>query len=364
MKTVWIWFVLSCKRYGKKIPFLLFLFLLPAGAFLLGKMEQEGEQKIYIALAVEGKEENDLGMELALDLVKEESAGGMFRFYLCEDREMVEEEVAARNAECGYVIYDGLRQKMDQKKFRRSIGLYYAPSTVAASLSSETVFAALARIYNRDLLVDYVEQEALFEPLGEVGSEARIEAGDKAGMLYDHWISNGSTFHFSYYFQDQGEAIRELEETGTQIFPIRGIAAALIFSACLYGVVAVCQDEERGLFQPLPYGKRKFCCLAAAAAPGALAALSGLAAVWAGGEGLGLLAEWTAMFLYLTGTMTWVWILKILCRKGTVLNCLISLLTVGSLAFCPVFVDVSRLVPALGVIGRFLPPWYYLQLFR
>ncbi len=105
----------------------------------------------------------------------------MFRFYLCENEEMVKTEVASRRAECGYVIYEGFREKLDAGSFRRTIGVYSAPSTVTAALSTETVFAALTEIYDREILKDFAEEAGVFEPLGLPGSRERRELAAEAG---------------------------------------------------------------------------------------------------------------------------------------------------------------------------------------
>ena len=60
------------------------------------------------------------------------------------------------------MIDSGLEEKLDQKQWKRVIRLYMAPSTVAGSISTETVFSELAALYNRNLLMDYVEEGEAF----------------------------------------------------------------------------------------------------------------------------------------------------------------------------------------------------------
>ena len=68
-----------------------------------------------IAISVEESGENALGNALADSLVNRPRGedAGMFRFYLCRGEEEVKAEVASRRAECGYVIYAGLEEKLD-----------------------------------------------------------------------------------------------------------------------------------------------------------------------------------------------------------------------------------------------------------
>ena len=148
MKKVMIWFLLSCKRYVRKPSFLVILLLLPLGILAADKSQGHKDPEIKIAVSVQGGDENELGARLAQSLVERRLGedAGMFRFYECRDEEQVKDEVASRRAECGYVITQGLREKLDSGQYRRSILVYSAPSTVTASLSTETVVAALMEV--------------------------------------------------------------------------------------------------------------------------------------------------------------------------------------------------------------------------
>lgn len=366
MRKVITWFLLSCKRYLRKLSFLLILLLLPVIALAAGQAQKQGDQDIRIAISVENAGENELGLALADSLTGRERGGeaGMFRFYLCQDEEEVKAQVASRRAECGYVIYEDLKEKLDAGKFKRCIGVYSAPSTVTASLSTETVFAALMRIYDGELLKNYVAEDWLFENLGAEGSPRRTEAAKKAGELYRKWLDNGSTFQFEYQFLGQdGEKTTASQEI-SQVFPIRGLVAVYVFITGLYGAVVVCQDEKRGLFLPLSYIYRLPCRLVSMAAPAVMAALSGLLALWAGDSLGGLPVEAAVMAVYCAGVIGVSWLLKVVCRAPQVLCCLIPFLVIGSLVFCPVFVDAGRFFQGLDKVGRIFPPWYYLQFFR
>lgn len=367
MKKVIIWFLLSCKRYIKRPSFLVILLLLPLGILAAEKSQGSKEQDIKIAVAVQGGDENELGMQLMNSLVNRERGkdAGMFRFYACRDEEQVKAEVASRRAECGYVVFDGLKDKLDEGKYKRTIGVYSAPSTVVASLSTETVFAALMEIYDRELLVNYVESSDLFEPLGTPGSGDREQAGAQAGNFYDTRLENGSTFRFEYSFlgQDGQEAQPAESQTGP-VFPIRGLVAVYIYITGLYGAVVLCGDEKRGLFLPLSFAYRLPCRLASIAAPVAMASISGLLALWAGGAFGGPVKEIGAMIAYCGGVTAISWLLKVICPRPQVLCCLIPFFVIGSLLFCPVFIDAGRYLAVFDQIGKLFPPWYYLNLFR
>lgn len=364
MKKVVTWFLLSCKRYLKKPSFLVILLLLPLGILAARKGQGSDSQDIRIAVSVQGEEDNELGQILARNLVERPRGedSGMFRFYLCRDEEQVKDEVASRRAECGFVVYEGLREKLDTGRYKRSIGVYSAPSTVAASLSTETVFAALMEIYDRELLVDYVSGDSLFDALE---SADREQAAGQAGQLYDKWLGNGSTFRFEYSFQDgEGSPASASDSPQETVFPVRGIVAVYVFITALYGAVVLCGDEERGLFLPLSYGYRRACRLASMGAPAVMASLSGLLALWVSGSLERPAREIGAMIAYCAAVTAVSWLLKLICRRPQVLCCIIPFFVIGSLLFCPVFIDAGRYLSVFDQVGKLFPPWYYLSLFR
>ena len=177
---------------------------------------------------------------------------GCLIFYICSDEAQVRDEVASRRAECGYVIDSGLEEKLDQKQWKRVIRLYMAPSTVAGSISTETVFSELAALYNRNLLMDYVEEGEAFAGMGPVNSSSRAKAAEEAGERYDRWNQEEGLFHFQYIYETNGG---EDQRTGwrhrvqnlmqqSSIFPVRGPRGRHGFILSLYGGVMAGEDEE------------------------------------------------------------------------------------------------------------------------
>ncbi len=360
MRNAGIWLFLSCKRYLKKWSFLLILFLLPAGAFWIHGLESEQSQAVQIGVYVEqdaGLKAESLEQQLAKRLVQEET---LFRFYLCDTEEQLKADVASRTAECGYVISGNLREKLDEKDYRRSIRVYSAPSTVLADLSTEVVFASLMELYGREIFVDYVLETA-YVSWTENGTEHITEEAleNQAGELYDKWLNGGETFRFDFQYRDPvGQAV-DMETQGSRVFPVRGIVAVYLFVTGLYSAVMLGVDERKGLFLPLGYGRRQLCRMAVLAAPVLLASISGFTALAVGGVLKAVGRELFFLFLYFLAVCGFSYVMKLICKTPQALCCVISLLLVGSLVFTPVFVDIQQYFPELAWIEKlFLPGWY------
>ncbi len=357
-----IWFLLSCKRYLKKASFLVILLALPAGTFFIRSREKKETLEIRIAVCVEGETENSLEGELA-DRLVDMGESSLFRFYKCDSEEQVKAEVASRRAECGYFLSAGLLDRLEQKDYRRCIRVFSAPSTVLAPLSTEVVFSALMELYGKDIFVEYImEQQEIGETAAAVGvDDERLK--EQAASLYDKWKDNGSTFRFEYQNIDSEGRGAFLKEQAVNVFPVRGIVAVYLFIVGLYSAVMVGIDEEKGLFLPLHYWKRRGGELAVLAAPVFLAALSGLGALASGGRLEGLGKEAKAMEIYVFAVCVISYVVKVLFRKPQVVCCLIPLFLVGSLVFSPVFVDIGQLFPALEWMEKMFLPSYYLRAF-
>ena len=59
MRTLWLWFFLSCKRYVHRLSFLVILLLLPVVTLGVRGLEQKEGTWIRIVLCVEGEGEGE-----------------------------------------------------------------------------------------------------------------------------------------------------------------------------------------------------------------------------------------------------------------------------------------------------------------
>ena len=390
MKSGGVWFFLSCKRYLRKVSFLLILLVLPAATFFVRGLEEKEGQEVRIAVCVETADSKGtdgktalLEEELLEALTKQEGdeedadGSGLFRFYECGSEEEVKAQVASRQAGGGYVFSGNLRGKLDEGDYKRCIRVYSAPSTVLADLSTEVVFAALMKLYDREIFLDYVmEAQVLRDSGGESGwggeaFDGGMEPGGAegletlAGELYDKWLASGSTFRFAYRYQNRGGQGLD-SEGGTEaagVFPVRGIVAVYLLLVGMYSAVMLGYDEEKGLFLPLSSGRRLVCRMAVLAAPVFLAALSALGALRTGGCFGDLAREFGVMGVYVLAVCGFSYGLKIICRKPQAVCCLIPLVLVGSLVFSPVFVDIRQFFPEWGWVEKAFLASYYLRAF-
>lgn len=380
MRRVGIWFFLSCKRYLHRFSFLCILLFLPIGAYLIRDLEKTEKTEIRIAVCVDGTGQGVTGRDetgrndtleqnVVRGLVSRETGDGLFLFYLCDDEEQVKADVASRKAECGYVFPAGLREKLNEKSYKRSIRVYSAPSTVAAGLSSEVVFAELISHYDRELFQDYLASGEIFEGVSGAG---KLSLPENGGARYDAWMKDGGTFHFVYGqgaaqgSQSEawnGQPAGQKDGSAVRLFPVRGIVAVYVFVIALYGAAIMLKDEKRGLYLPLPSNGRFPCQIVSVLAPAVLAAMSGYTALASGAALTEPVREGFLIAAYTAASSAFSWLLARLCKKEAVIVSLIPFFLVGSLVFCPVMIDIGRYIPALASVGKYFLPWHYLKFF-
>ena len=353
-------FLLS-RRTLKKPFFVLLLFLFPLGAWLFHTAQSRPDEGIAVALFTDGDAWNG---RVAQRLAQSESA---FGFYLCGSEEALMEDVAAGRAECGYVFSAGLHEALAENGGRRSVRLIVSPSSTAAAVSMETVFAAIYREYGGELLERYVEEGEAFAPARETeepGTEAGAAGGpdsirEETRRLYETYLSDGSTFSFEYRTVSGG-----ILETGraAAVFPVRGVGGVFIFVMGLAASVLAAEDEKRGLFAAVTAGRKRGMQALQIAAFVFLSCLSVGAGLAVSGSFAGFFREAAALAIYGAAVAAFASLLLFLLRRSGILAALIPFFITGSLVVCPVFADLSSFVPGLAGLRPFFLPWYYLLL--
>lgn len=340
------WFWLSCKRQLKHNFFIAALLLVPVCLFAFAQIEERDSGKILIGIY---GEDTEFVPEIFAALLSQD---GMFEFYICETEEILKDDVASRKAECGYVFKNDFKEKLDDRDFKRSILVYSAPSTITAELSKEVVFAAMFEIYGEYLLEQFVIESDIFTDM----DAGRVQEELKAA--YHNEMRSGSTFSFQYETLST-----EPVETGNAriAFPVRGILAIYLMIIGLFSVVALRQDEERGLFITLTYAERVPCKLASTAAPVCMAGVSVLVTLLITGNLDHGVREVPLLIIYIIMILLVSYILKMVVKDPVVLCGLIPVSILCSMVICPVFFDISQWLPQLEPVRYLLLPYYYMR---
>lgn len=346
--SIWLWFMLSCKRQLKNKPFLVILFLLPICLFAMKQAERKDTGKIMIAVYTE---EAGFGQEL-IERLKMQT--GMFEFYQCTDQKELEAEVASNRAECGYVLTADLEKKLNEQNLKRLINVYSSPSTVAAKLSQEVVFSCLLEAYGSRILDQFIADNQNFVDLPQ--EKVRKELQNQ----FEHYYKNGSTFSFAY----ETLSAKAINQVNANIsFPIRGVAAVYLMVTGLFGAVTLKQDEKKGLFIRVPQKLKLGCKLAVLFASVFLAGAAVFVSLILTGDWTTVSYEAGVLLLYIIVVVAFSYLCNVIIKNSISLCTLIPFLIIVSLVFCPIFIDVTKWMPKVQVFRYLLVPYYYLSFF-
>ena len=136
-----------------------------------------------------------------------------------------------------------------------------------------------------------------------------------------------------------------------------------MFLSAFFAACSVKEDERNGLFLAVPYGERTVCRIGALAAPVFLAALSGLAGLWAAGEVQNAIMEMAALTVCGAGAVFYAGLACMAVPKPEWIAMCIPVLALGLFLICPIFIDIGKWLDVIGTIRWFLPPAWYLQFF-
>lgn len=345
MRRMAVWFCLSIKRWLLHPGFTVMLLVMPILLWGISRLEPEETERIRIGVA---SEDPGLGREVAEDLVRMGTEGSMFEFVLYHTEEELKQAVRTRQAECAYLFPEGFEEKMNEGRYRRSILVYTAPSTILEPLAGEVVISVLAARYDGMMFADYI---------GNQGKEGELL---KEGALswYQVYQENGSTFGFEFRTSLEEPVLEK-----KSVFPVRGLIGIFVFLSAFFAACSVKEDERNGLFLAVPYGERTVCRIGALAAPVCLAALSGLAGLWAAGEVQNAIMEMAALTVCGAGAVFYAGLACMAVPKPEWIAMCIPVLALGLFLICPIFIDIGKWLDVIGTIRWFLPPAWYLQFF-
>lgn len=351
MNKVLLWFLLSCKRQLKRPVFLAMLFLIPLVMGALHRIDMKNHDKISIALYTENDTWNE---SVAKELKNRETS---FSFYLCSSKEELERDVASRKAECGYCFPKGLYERLEKGEYKRSIITVKAPSTVMDKLVSEVVFAELFKIYGKQLLKNYADSGTIFDE-NRLGNKEDGAVWNELEPLYEEYLESGRTFSFEY----ETEAGGKIETNSVKaVFPVRGVAAVFIFVIGLASCITVCEDKKRGLLTGISSGQRMAVQLVQLFAPIILGCFCAYLCLIVTREIKNPLREIFMLLLYGICVTVFVYTLVELIGDPLIIAGLIPFFIIGSLTVCPVFLDLSAVLPVFKVLRLLFLPYYYLS---
>lgn len=366
MRRILLWFWLTVKRQLKSPAMLVFLIGIPLVSFLVTRLPAFSENSVVrVALCMEAGDET-------AEAVIEQLVNGNYtvEFYRVADKEQMVEAVMSQSADHGYYFRKNFTNNLKNGSYEGSVVIFSNSSGFLEAVTKEIVFSEIFKKLTLQIAVDYIRQDNMFYGI-------RQEALSIIEKQYEEYGRNGQTFYIDFDTVDgaaagivgengntdiQGsqQVVRvETKKSGTT-FPIRGVLAVMVFVSGLYGGVWWLSEKNKSVCAGLPQNTAKAGGLIYITVPAVLFALSSEAALAVTGTGV-YPYEILKMFVYVVAVVVWVWLFTLVVRSPKIMVTAIPVFAIVSLIICPIFVNLTVVVPALGYISRLLLPYYYIM---
>lgn len=390
MRRILLWFWLLVKRQLKSPAMLAFLIGIPLVSFLVTRLPAFSENSVVrVALC------SEVGDEIA-EAVVEQLVNGNYtvEFYRVADKEQMVEAVMSQSADHGYYFTKNFTDNLKKGAYEGSVVIFSNSSGFLEAVTREVVFSEIFKRLAPQIAIDYIRQDEMFYGV-------RQEAVSIIEKQYEEYGRNGQTFYIDFDTVDgavsgtvddtvddavtgtvddtvdgavpeaDGESGNADKQGGSQVvkvetqkagttFPIRGVLAVMVFVAGLYGGVWWLSEKKKSVCAGLPQNEAKAGSFIYITVPTLLFALSSVAALAVTGTGV-YPYELLKMFVYVAAVVIWVWLFTLVVRSPKIMVTAIPVFAIASLVICPVFVNLTAVVPAIGYISRLLLPYYYIM---
>lgn len=348
MKRALFWSYLLLKRQLKNVAVVFLLIAIPLAAYIVANVQSMNKpERLKIAIYLEDMDETSVKAAGILT-----SGEYTFDFYMAESKNKLISDVENEKADCGYIFTKELTKQLDEKDYAGCIKCVYNSKKYSPMATNEVVFSALFKVYAENVAIQYVSSSQIFE-------DVRTEAIDIIKDRYSVYRDGKETFHLEILSVDDengpGNYIVIEEKTGT--FPIYKILVILIFVAGLFGCVQYYSDKEKGSFITLPKGYKIAGMPLYAFINVFVFAVTTQLTLCITGESGGF-AGLMKMAAYVIAVTLFSWIVGVCSGNLKKMIVVIPVLIIACLILCPVFVNISGMLPAVKLMRRFLLPYY------
>lgn len=378
-----IWIGLLIKRLWKQPIYIGLLVLIPVLGYAVGMMEQGEQRGAVVAVCVEDGEWSSAITEALQSLEKQ----SVLRFEFWDDEQQVERSVMKSEADCGFVIAGDIAGRVMAGEWTKSITVYETSASSITGMAKERISAIIFQLYSEESYEEYMRVCAenmrggnIRENGHEKTDEISREIVDFAKQAYERHLVDGSTFGFQYVNGDQ--ISQYSSDTGaisdTDVFPIKGVFAVIIFISGMCGILEYDTDRrEKRFYRIVP---NILTYIVDIWLPTVFVSLAVLVCLWIS-DGVrscggrispgGMMTVWSAgvwglqtvhLLIYQCIVVSYCSVLGILLRRQEAVAAAIPILSLGSLVCAPVFVRLAIYLPVFEVLEKLFPATYYLLL--
>lgn len=341
---------LFIKRSVKKISFLLLLLSIPVLCYLLkDNVRNTTTSSIHAGIYIENKD-SVLVNQLVNNIVGQY---GSISYEVCDNFDTLKKNVMNGAYECGYVFPEDFDEKIAVNDTHHLIDSYVSPGTRTSTLTNEYVFAEIFNEYVFNRLINYIRNDEVFK-----GKDlSNLE--DELRPSFEAYLASDDMFFFQYVNAKTGAPDSDVLFTSFTLSSVKGLIALFIMFAAFMGTLNLYKDDNIGIFSAFGSRLQPFAKMAEIFTMTLLSSVSGLATIYLCGLSDGLLLEFLRLLVYTVICTVYFYMIYKVAPNQYIFAALIPMLILGSMIFCPIFLDTSEFIPLVKYISWIFAPKYY-----
>lgn len=349
MKMLFVWFGLWCKRIFKRPLFLFTLLLMPVMVFFLQSFVKKNDAMVRVALTADTKSPDKTATKLLTQM--KSLSNSSISFYICKDEQTLRHDVATQKANCGYILPANMKEciKSYTQNHKSFITAIRGTSEISSKLVDEIVVSKIYQPIAYEILKNFIDKK----------TNSNTDTA-YLSSLFNKYDSNDLLFQFEYA-DGSTNTILNKSNANYMLMPMRGIMALLVLLACLTGALLWYTDVQKGVLVQMNSRQKALSKTLSLLVPGFFAGITGLFTIKIAGISEDVLSEIPAMLCYILSCMALTNLLRNLCKRQDFFLAIIPVITIATLILCPIFINVSTFIPALGKINQLLPTTNYLN---
>jgi ABC-2 type transport system permease protein len=329
-------FLVYLKRLIKSPSFMLAAIVIPLLIPLINTFE--GNKNDGIVAGVYCESEDNAGFIDALT-----AREGIVTFEKYDSVDELTLAVENTDINCGYILPEDIFTSVT-KNDKKSIICLKSPSTVLSEVASQAILSEFAKVYSKNIAMVYMQNKGISYD------------EDKLAEYYEEYIDNGEAIAIDYHYEAL-DSYTEVQNTDTKnenskddmvSKSLTGLIAVYMMLGAVLGVNMWLKDEVNGV----PFG-----IMNVVAGVTILGIFSVAAICFKLGFDATLMLKLLLYALLLIGYSA---VIKLIFGKQSLICGILPILVLGSLVFCPIFVDLCGFVPNLRWVGRIFAPHYFM----
>lgn len=288
--------------------------------------------------------------ELLMQRLEEKT--GLFVFQRCDSQEKMRQEILAGKAECGFVLKDGMEEKIRRDEWQDIVVCISSGGSNKTSVVCETFYQEMFSLYSEIFLEQQMEQVVEPEQLEEV-----IAYIKEQNSVY---IQEKGVFDIVY---EGIETVDGQEKPQREVQTIRGLVAVIIFLNMLIVRGEELAGRGEAYIKNLPQRERKYFLFCKYFMSSVVLAILSIIVFQMTGIGENIFWEAAKMIVFLAISAIWIIIVGGFIKKGTTYYGWICPIVVINLLLPPVFLDLVVYIPAIETLNWLLPIGIYLKMF-